>query len=159
MLTQRRLKELLNYDPATGEWRWINAPLHNTRHNGRIAGNVRPDGYRLIRVGGTAYYSGRLAFLYMIGEWPEDEVDHVDRNPRNDKWTNLRKATSLLKKCHRDMGSELRGVYSHGKRWQAHVGGVYLGIFNTKEEAVAIRDATAISMAGDFAFLNKENRT
>lgn len=157
MLTQERLKQLLSYNPETGEWFWINAPLHNTRCNGKRAGNMRRDGYRLIRIGGVAYYSGRLAVLYMSGKWPEEEVDHKDRDPSNDRWENLREATSSQNKYNREMSYEgFRGVYPCGAKWQVQVGGSYYGVFEDVEVALALRDATAISLAGDFAFLNME---
>ena len=56
----------------------------------------------MIRIRGKAYYSHRLAFLYMTGEWPLEEVDHIDRNPYNDAWVNLRKATSSLNKWNQE---------------------------------------------------------
>ena len=156
MLTQECLKQLLSYNPETGEWRWVNAPKHNARLNNLVAGSVRHDGYRKIRVGGTAYYASRLAFLYMTGKWPKNEVDHIDRDPSNDCWSNLREATSSQNKYNRDTRySGYRGVYPCGKdTWRVQVGGIYLGTFGKLEEAIAARDATAVDFAGDFAVLN-----
>ena len=94
MITATRLREILHYDPETGVWTWIDPPKHNSRLTGQVAGNVRSDGYRLIRIRSVAYYSSRLACLYMTGEWPKEEMDHIDRNPSNDQWSNLREATS-----------------------------------------------------------------
>lgn len=153
-LTQSRLKHLLNYDPETGDWTWLNPPNHNTRLKGQLAGNRRADGYLLIRIMGRAYYSGRLAWFYMTGEWPE-EIDHRDRDPSNDRWSNLREATSSLNKYNRSDDGSLRGVYRSGKGWWVMVGhGNYLGIFDTLEEAIIARDAEALRLAGDFAILN-----
>lgn len=155
MLTQKRLKELLHYDPETGDWIWINAPSHNTRLNGKPAGTTRSDGYRTIRIGGTAYYTSRLAILYMTGEWPEEEADHEDRNPRNEKWSNLRPASSSQNKYNRSLSSDgYRGVYPCGNKWQVQVGGCYLGIFDELEEAIAARDVTAFEWSDGYAILN-----
>lgn len=157
MITQERLKKKLSYDPETGDWVWFNCSLHNTRRNGQIAGNLRDDGYRLIRIDGTRYYSSRLAFLYMTGKWPKDEVDHIDRDPSNDRWNNLREATSSMNKFNTKTRSSCgyRGVYPCGNRWQVMAGGCYLGLYDSLEEAIIVRDAAAVQMAGDFAVLNE----
>lgn len=155
ILDQKWLQELLHYDPRTGVWTWLDPPNHNTRLRGQVAGYVRHDGYTLIRIGGRAYYASRLAFLYMTGEWPKDEVDHVDRNPANDRWSNLREATSSENKWNRDTSyAGYRGVYPCGRNWQAMAGGLYLGFFKDLEEALAARDIAAREMAGSFAVLN-----
>ena len=78
MLTQERLKEVLHYDPETGIFMWLVAP------NGRIrvgmeAGSSH-DGYIGIKVDRILYKAHRLAWFYMTGEWPANDVDHWDRN-------------------------------------------------------------------------------
>jgi len=88
-LTQKRLKELLHYDPKTG----IFIRLLNTggsQKKGDIAGGIRPDGYRSIRADRKKYYSARLAFLYMEGYFPENDIDHINRIKDDDRWVNLR---------------------------------------------------------------------
>lgn len=153
MLTGSKLEELLCYDPETGVWVWTSHWKVRPRHRGQIAGNLRSDGYRIIRIDGVGYYSGRLAFLYMEGFWPI-EVDHVDRDPSNDKWINLREATSSLNKYNREPNG-LRGVYCSGNKWLVMVGrNNYLGTFDTLEHASAARDAAAYAIAGPFAILN-----
>jgi HNH endonuclease len=161
MLTQERLKYLLEYNPATGEWLWLNPPNHNTRMKGKLAGNRRRDGYLLIRIGGQLYYSSRLAFLYMLGRLPADEVDHIDRDPSNDKWINLREATSSQNKYNRETYRKgFRGVYPSGNKWIVMVGrDNYLGTYETYEEAVFVRDSAASQIAGPFAVLNSQELT
>lgn len=159
-LTQERLKAILHYDPESGAWTWLRVNKHNVEHNGKSAGNVRPDGYRKIRIGGTAYYTGRLAFLYMLGTWPI-EVDHIDRDPSNDKWANLRNATSSDNKCNTRLirstnTSGYRGVSWNRdmKKWVAYIDTIQLGAYNTIEEAINIRDEYVAKFHGDFAVLN-----
>lgn len=60
---------------------------------GEIAGSINRDGYVLIRVYRKLYLAHRLAWLYMTGKEPKNLVDHIDRNPGNNKWDNLREAT------------------------------------------------------------------
>lgn len=155
MLTQEYLKHLLHYDPETGVWTWLNPPNHNTRLKGKIAGNRRSDGYLRIRIGGQLYYASRLACLYMLGKLPDEEMDHKDRDPSNDKWINLREATSSQNKYNRSDDGSLRGVYRSGDKWWAMAGrDNYLGIFDTLEDAVAARDSAVLMLGGDFAVLN-----
>jgi hypothetical protein len=39
------------------------------------------------------YLGHRLAWLYMVGVWPDDEIDHWNRDPSDNRFTNLRDAT------------------------------------------------------------------
>lgn len=158
MLTGSKLQRL-EYMPETGEWFWRCPPKHNTRLKDQLAGNLRSDGYRLIRIEGTAYYASRLAFVWMLGRWPHDEVDHIDRNPSNDRWNNLREATSSDNKYNRDLGyrDSYRGVYRSGdETWWAAVGGIYLGTYPSLEMAVTARiEALAGMKANAFAITDE----
>lgn len=93
MLTADRLRELLTYDPATGEFRWLVKRGNNGANAGDIAGSSDKTGRRFISVDGKDYRANRLAWLYMTGAWPKRHVDHRDTNPGNDRWENLREAT------------------------------------------------------------------
>ncbi len=91
MLTQKRLKELLRYEPNTGDFtRKINI---STVTKGEIAGNKRPEGYTRIDVDGKKYYAQRLVWLYVHGYFPEYEIDHKDRDKTNNRIKNLRIVT------------------------------------------------------------------
>jgi hypothetical protein len=95
--TQKRLKELLNYDPNTGLFRWKGNFGHGTKE-GKIAGtlrkaNDRQSGRRAIGIDGKIYRAHHLAWLYMTGNWPSRQVDHCNRIKSDDRWENLRLAT------------------------------------------------------------------
>ena len=143
MLTQERLKELLHYDPDTGVFTWrVNLRRKNVK--GTVAGGARRDGYGRIGIGGKRYLSHRLAWLYVYGVWPKNLIDHKDRNQRNNAISNLRDVTHKENSENTTDTSEHRGVsWCRGaRRWQAriqHFGKqVYLGLFNTVEEAQAV---------------------
>jgi len=90
-LTAARLRELLSYDPLTGRFtRRIDAK-HS--HAGSEPGTVHKHGYRVIGVDGRKYPAHRLAWLYVHGHFPADEVDHIDRNRLNNAIGNLRHVT------------------------------------------------------------------
>jgi len=147
-LTQKRLKEVLHYDPDTGIF--TNRINRSSRaREGKEAGCICPDGYRYIYIDNKKYHASRLAFLYMRGYFPEHEVDHEDRIKHNDKWENLR---HLTHSCNmKNVGiksnntSGVTGVYwGRGRqRWRAKIcvaGEIkYLGDYIDFIDAVKIR--------------------
>lgn len=92
-LTQSRLKELLDYDPETGVFRWKVARGGRANKVGAVAGATSGGGYRQICIDYTYHKSHRLAFLWMTGAWPEHEVDHINGVRDDNRWVNLRHAT------------------------------------------------------------------
>lgn len=96
MLTQEKLKELLHYDPELGVF--TNIIDRGRAKIGRIAGGLsKPNsGYlRIIIIDNIQYFNHSLAFLYMEGYFPENDVDHIDQNKTNNKWTNLREVSRV----------------------------------------------------------------
>ena len=92
ILTQERLKELLSYDPETGIFTRVKQTSSNALV-GNVAGNTNNKGYRGIRIDGKMFKSHRLAWLYMAGTFPQTDIDHIDRNPSNNRFANLRVVT------------------------------------------------------------------
>jgi hypothetical protein len=139
-LTQARLRELLDYNPESGEFTW-RVSRANTTVGGR-AGTIDMHGYWVIGVDGKGYKAHRLAFLYVHGYLPK-EIDHVDRNSANYRIANLRPASRRqnLANCRRKKKSGFKGVHPCGNRWQARIrrNGIYehLGVFATAQEAHA----------------------
>ena len=156
ILTQTKLRELLHYDPETGVWTWLNPLPRSKVKSGDIAGRIMDNGRRQIRIASGFYYSSRLAWLYMTGEWPLDQVDHENRNKSDDRWDNLREATQSQNSFNRtwaEANGDFRGLYAHGNKWRVAIGGWYLGLFENIEDAAAIRDLALIYKAGRFATL------
>lgn len=121
MLTVNRLRELLEYDPNTGDF------VRLTCCGGQLVGSVagQKSGRSQIRIDGILYMASRLAVLYMTGEWPTHEVDHKDMDYRNNRWSNLRLATRDQNQSNRKVrpGSKsgLKGVSWHSAtgKWTA----------------------------------------
>lgn len=86
MLTQSRLKTILHYDPETGMFRW--RVSNGAAKAGRLAGSLRPNGYLHIGVDCNRYYSHRLAWLYVYGVWPKDQLDHINGIPNDNRIAN-----------------------------------------------------------------------
>ena len=93
MLTANRLRKVLSYAPATGIFRWKVSTSTRTPV-GTIAGAKNGRGYRQIRIDGRPYSASRLAWLYVIGKWPNSEIRYINGEPSDTRWANLRQATS-----------------------------------------------------------------
>ena len=124
-MNQELLKEYLIYDPDTGIFTWIKGSQKEKQ-----AGTLTDRGYRRIRFKRKCYLAHRLAFLYMTGKFPDDTVDHIDRNRDNNAWSNLR-SISLADNVLRRPGL---GIRKGPKRWIAKIQirneRIYLGTFD-----------------------------
>jgi len=148
-LTQSQLKKILKYNPTTGDFFWI-SPTANRMKKGDMAGGKSKDGYTRIKIRGVSMLSHRLAWLYMEGYLPTGiEVDHIDKNPMNNSWENLRivshKCNSRNAKISKNNTSGVTGVWfcKKSKRWIAKIvvdfKPIHLGRFKNKKDAVATR--------------------
>jgi len=156
MVTQTRLIELLSYDLDTGVFT-RRAGVGPT-HIGDVAGNPC-HGYWQICIDGRSYYAHRLAWLYMTGEWPKEQIDHINMDKTDNRWNNLRLATPSQNTCNQSARSTnkvgMKGVSPNGKRFSAQItiDGTchHLGTFDTPALAhSAYADAAAI-LHGTFA--------
>lgn len=155
-------RDLLTYNPETGEFRW--KVMLGRARVGALAGTVGKRGYRYIRVDGRRFMAHRLAFLFMTGAMPDSDVDHRNCNRADNRWINLRLATSTQNKANtgrrQNNTSGLKGVSWHrgAGRWLAQISVrgqyFYLGLHATKEAAAAAYDTAAIEHFGEFARVN-----
>jgi hypothetical protein len=160
-LTQRRLKELLSYDPDTGIFTWLISGRRILF--GSKAGHIESNGYIRIGIEGKRYQAHRLAWLYQFGHFPEYELDHIDLNGSNNKIENLREANRRNNAANRAVMSNnrlgVKGVYFAGegraKPYRAVItvnkAPKKLGYFATAEEASAAHLAEAQRHFGRFA--------
>ena len=144
-ITLDRLRELLAYEPITGEFTWKVA-LGKRVKTGDRAGSNRGGGYRRIKIDGIAYFSHRLAWLFANGVWPACQIDHRDGDRSNNAITNLRDVSQFINAQNRRQAragsiSGKLGVRVRGVRFevQIRIGGrsTYIGGFGTIDEAYA----------------------
>ena len=76
-----------SYDPITGI-------IIGKR--GLPVGHLNPSGYLQVTFGGKCFQAHRLAWRLHTGEWPSDEIDHINRIKDDNRWANLRAANRYI---------------------------------------------------------------
>lgn len=152
-LTQDRLKELLDYSSADGLFVWR---TNSNSKKGKVAGTVNGQGYVAIPIDGQRYVAHRLAFLWMEGVFPPDQVDHINRVRSDNRWENLRPAThgensrNTAARC----ASGHKGVYQvkSSQKWRARITingkECHLGNFKRVEDAAAAYTSALQTLKG-----------
>ena len=160
MITQEQIKELLSYDPDTGIFVWLKSVSKRVRV-GSVAGYLHNSGYIKIGLARKLYSAHRLAFLYMVGYFPLEYTDHINRVKDDNRWSNLREATNSQNQCNTGKPitntSGFKGVRwdNNAKKWRANIRHmnrqIHLGSFTTPEAAHQAYVAAAKKLHGDFA--------
>lgn len=159
MLDASTLRKVLDYDPRSGVF------TRRTGGRGVAAGDVagcldKRRGYLLIRVGGRLYKAHRLAWLYVHGEWPPNEIDHVNCEKNDNRIANLRLATGSQNQANKRLQanntSGAKGVswLANRNKWKARIrinGKLkHLGHFERIEDAADAYRLAASFHFGDF---------
>jgi hypothetical protein len=158
-LTAERLREAFDYNPETGTFRWRIRPIShfrstrtwnawNARFAGKATGSDRGDGYIALRFDNMSHRAHRMAWLYMTGEIPSGEIDHINQEPSDNRFANLRvvsravnqqnqrraqrsnKSTGMLGSYKQPSGRFVSSIRVNDKQ-------TYLGTFDTAPEAHA----------------------
>lgn len=144
MLTQERLRHVLHYDESTGVFTWL-VKRRGVVTAGTPAGSKRCDGYLSIKVDGVSHLAHRLAWFYVTGQWPSEQIDHFDGNRSNNAYANLREASAKQNRENTALYSRnstgYRGV-TQDKRTGRFVAriihksrGYHIGVFDSAAEA------------------------
>jgi hypothetical protein len=129
------------------------------RSSGVVAGSTNTAGHIQINVGRQLFVAHRLAWLFVHGEWPTNDLDHINGNKSDNRMTNLRLAAPFQNCRNRKMQctskTGFKGVGKIGSRFRARikVNGreIHLGLFKTAEEAHATYVEAATKIFGEFA--------
>lgn len=140
-LSQERVKELYDYDAENG------LMIRKFKNGKRKVCGDKPGyhhGRGMLSIDGRYYYTHRVIWLWHHGYMPEF-IDHIDRNPMNNRIENLRPATRLEnnhnKGTQRNNSSGYPGVSWDKQREKYRVRimnenkHIHIGYFNTTEEA------------------------
>lgn len=141
-LSLERLRQVLRYEHETGDFYWIHRDTHKNKL-GQYASIVRSHGYLNISIDSNYYYTHRLAWFYVHGEWP-NVIDHINGDKTDNRIDNLRSVDQRCNvqnvlKARKHNASRLLGAYKtkygfastvvHNKK------SIYLGHYKTAEEA------------------------
>lgn len=105
---------------------------------------VKGDGYKHGAIHGVHYCSHRVIWKMVTGEDPMD-VDHIDGDRQNNRWSNLRNVPRKLNLQNRAKGSDNRsgviGVRQTRYGWQATISddGKVICVGSSKDFAEAVR--------------------
>ena len=142
MIEPYELHTFFTYDPETGDLFW-KIPAARRRKIGEKAGCKSSDGRILIGIKGKLYKAHRIIWAMKTGKWPTYQIDHINENPSDNRWVNLREATKS-----QNMMNITRIKYSRIKvDGKTH----FLGYFENIEDAFKARIAAAEKLHGVFA--------
>lgn len=160
-VTQERVREVFDYDPATGDLIYRRNRGGN-RSKGEIAGFIckrplrRGGGYRLIGFNGREYGAHHLVWVWHHGFYPRSHLDHINLVRDDNRIENLRECTQAQNMANRNLQanntSGFKGVTkakTQGK-WLAYVGRRHLGTFDTPEAAHEAHKNAALALYGEF---------
>jgi hypothetical protein len=141
------LRAALDYDPATGLLTWRKY-MGGRAPAGRVAGTRCSSGHLNIKLFGATWAVHRLAWAHYYGEMPAAEIDHINRDPRDNRIANLRTVSRSENRRNSDIfdrnrakGVPIGATRTKSGKWsvQARFAGrpVYAGVFDTAEAAEA----------------------
>lgn len=166
------IHECFDYDKATGICTWKERPLHHyanasmmNRSNNKLANAIidqtpHSNGYLYLTLMGVRYSLHRLIWKHVTHNDPLYSIDHIDNNPLNNKWDNLREANIMQNNSNRNtqLNSDKKKGVSYRKstnRYRAQIqdnGITYeLGSFLTEDEAYVAYCTAARELHGGFA--------
>ena len=142
ILTQARVKELFDYD---GE-NLIRRVACWSAKAGDVVGKATGK-YRRVTVDKKPYLVHRLIWLWVYGEWPNGDIDHLNGHGLDNRIENLRVVTPLMNQRNRkkqsNNSSGITGVCWHKQagKWMARIKinrkYAYLGLFDCKYRAAS----------------------
>lgn len=159
------LRELLSYDPESGELRWNSRPrdrfattkgyrIFCSKYAGKVAGSRDGCGHIQIMTGGKLYHSHRVIFKMMTGRDPEGTIDHINRDPGDNRWSNLRDVNvtvnRLNSKTRIDSALGIKGICRRKGKYHVRVGlrsrMLHIGVFDSLPLAEAAYRGAAIAI-------------
>lgn len=174
------LRQLLRYEPETGALYWRQRPAHffdcaarhlarvmgrwNVSWAGKEAGTIGPYGYRMVTIFNRHFAAHRIAWCITHGQWPSEQIDHVNGQRDDNRLSNLRAATHAQNqrnmRISRSNTSGVTGVYwcRRTNRWKAEISlrsrKVYVGVFRD----LAAAEAAIRAKRSELGFSDRHGR-
>lgn len=158
MIATQRLRELLDYNPATGIFRWRTPNRGRAKIGQSVKGWNAGKGYLMVGLDFKRYYLHRLAWQYIHGESPT-ELDHINLDKHDNRISNLRKCNTSQNggNVYGRGKSGFKGVHFEKRTGRYYAAickdycQIYLGTFDTPEQAHAVYAVAAKNLFGQFA--------
>lgn len=138
-----KISKMLYYNKCTGDLTWKEGC--GSRYSGKVAGYVHEPrgGHLKIKHKNKRYFCHILCWIIHTGKFPEGQIDHINGNPSDNSWKNLRCVTASinLRNAPRKRKNHIpyAGVRRVKSRWNVDCCGERLGSFNCLGEAVRVR--------------------
>ena len=174
-LTAEIVRDLLDYNPDTGDLFWKERPLKyfkkeidarkwNAKWSDKKAFTYKTKDYRSkhVRIAnkegsifGKRYLTHRIIWLHYYGCWPKDQIDHINHDPTDNRIINLRDVTASENQRNRTLQKNNKvghsGIYwdKESKKYRAQIhNGKHcknLGNYDNLEEAIKARELANIN--------------
>jgi len=157
------IRRLFNYNPETGALTWADDLGKYKAGKSAVVTRYRQvwgDFSAVVNIFGSSYQANRIVWAHVTGEFPIDEIDHKNRDRRDNRWSNLRRADRGQNQANTGLYSnnraKVRGVHKTTKgRWRAMISvngkNRHIGYFDTAAAANAAWRLAAKQVHGEFA--------
>jgi hypothetical protein len=142
------LKEMLDYNKETGIFTW-KIDRNGAAKKGRKAGCISSDGYIVLSLFNKQYKAHRIAWLFIYGNMPINNIDHINGNKQDNRIDNLRDVTHIENSKNLSIDKRNKsgktgvGWHSVSKKWIANISVnkklIHLGYFNNLDDAIKVR--------------------
>lgn len=151
-LNLEEIRRLYHYNPDTGHLTYKVASAMMRVGDRAGCPDYTNSRNRRITYKKKCYLEHRIIWFWVTGIWPDKLIDHVNGNPLDNRWLNLRLATHSQnghnKKVTKSNSTGVKGVSkSKNGKFKATIN---LGSFNTVEEAKVVYDEAARKLHGEF---------
>lgn len=149
ILSYQELIEVLDYNKETGFFYWKKRIGKRIQIGSKAGGIDKKTGYIRIKINKKRYLAHRLAWFYIHGYLPENDIDHKDQIRHHNWIDNLREVSKICNARNKKNSSvNISGVKGVSwnkkhKKWYANITinykFKYIGIFDDFDEAVCHR--------------------
>ena len=100
-----------------------------SKHHAHVQVGYNCNGYRRCMqkcsvLGKRNFMVHRIVWLLNTGEWPKNTIDHINRDPLDNRFENLRDTTQAQNNANRGaykVGGKFKGVYPNGSKWRVQI--------------------------------------
>lgn len=123
-LCVQTVREMFDYDQDIGVMTRKIKTGRNTRA-GQQVGSKDMHGYKTVRIGPTSFKLHRLCWFYVHGHWPAGDIDHLNGDRSDNRFTNLRDVPRCVNLQNQRVATSqnkstgVLGVYPSKKRFTA----------------------------------------